>query len=107
MWRERPTSFEDNQPQRTPGHRENDLVTSMVYFSPKTKTSQTQRVMGRSSNSPPPKSAHKQTTVFEKSWEWPECATWGSPGWNCRFARSAGLPMEDFWHLRGSVLHLV
>ncbi len=45
------------------------------------KTSQTHRVMGRSSNSPPPKSAHKQTTVFEKSWEWPECATWGSPGW--------------------------
>jgi hypothetical protein len=37
---------------------------------PKTKTSQTQRVMGRSSNSPPPKSAHKQPNVLATGWEW-------------------------------------
>ncbi len=40
----------------------------------KTKTSQTHRVMGRSSNSPPPKSAHKQPNGFEGSREWPEWA---------------------------------
>jgi hypothetical protein len=59
---------------------------------PKTKTSQTQRVMGRSSNSPPPKSAHKQPNGFRVRWEWLERATY-------KLVMSAvgrrGLPVED------------
>jgi len=31
--------------------------------------------MGRSSNSPPPKSAQPQPNVWPEVWEWPEWAT--------------------------------
>ncbi len=55
----------------TPSHGTAALLKAL----PKTKTSQTHRVMGRSSNSPPPKSAQPQPNVWPEGWEWPEWAT--------------------------------
>ena len=67
----------------------------------KRKRPRLKRVMGRSSNSPPPKSAHKQPNGFRVRWEWLERATY-------KLVMSAvgrlGLPVEEVWCSRGNVL---